>query len=83
MSGKSQTIGDFSVPDRPGFCPYVAKIADHRTGRVGKIETLPICPGLSPMIGGSCFHKSAKSRTVGKEQNPRSSRIFPAYENQV
>ena len=72
MSGKSQTIGDFSVPDRSR---YVGKIAHYRNnlGRVGKIETLPIfpiCPRPSQMIKDSCFHKSVKSRTVGKQQNP-------------
>ena len=55
MSGKSQTIGDFAVRDRPRFCRYVEKIADHRRklGRVGKIETLPIfpiCPRPSQMV---------------------------------
>ena len=38
ISRKSQTIGDFAVPDRPRFCRYVGKIADHRRnpGGVGK-----------------------------------------------
>ena len=75
-------------PDRPRFCRYIGKIADHpkNLGRVGKVETLPIfqiCPRPSQMIRNSCFHKSAKSGTVGKQQNPRSSGIFPTYEKDL
>ena len=41
-----------SPVSRPRFCRYVEKIADHRRnlGRVGKMETLPICPRPSQII---------------------------------
>ena len=46
----------------------------------------PSCSRPSQMIGMSmisCFQKSAKSGTVGKQRNPLSSGIFPTYENQA
>ena len=55
MSGKPQTIGDFTV-SRLSQISQMSQIADHRRnqGRVGKIETLPIlqiCLRPSQTIG--------------------------------
>ena len=78
---------DFAVsrPSHRKKLPIIAAIWD----AAEKIETLPIlpiCPRSSQMIGDVCdlcFHKSAKSGTVGKQRNPRSSGIFPTCENQA
>ena len=92
ISEKSQTILDFAVPDCPRFCLYVGKIADHRRNlgewkRSRENRYAPDfpnnCPRPSQMIGDSCFYKSAKSGTVGEQQNPRSSGIFSTYKNQA
>ena len=84
---RAKTIAD--VSDSTNFSFHMSEmIADDRKSlrHVGKIETLPIFPirpRPSQIIGDvyDLWFSSAKSGTVGKLRNPRSSGIFPTYEN--